>query len=78
MPEFTETQQEVADWVLHWYGVPGHPPAGSFSTLIIAAYSKADPGNKARLRLGFPEIAEAMDLVNKDKDWQSKLEERTK
>lgn len=78
MPEVTETQKEVAGWVLHYYGVPGYYPPGGFTALILQAYQKADPGNKWRLRLGFPEIAEAMDLVDHDEDGINKLAERLK
>jgi hypothetical protein len=75
---FTEDQQDAAHWVLSYYGVPNHYPPGGFSGLIIQAYQKADPGNKAKLRASFPELAEAMDIVQRDPEWKQTLAARTK
>lgn len=63
----TEGELEAAQHVLSFYryrnGVYQDP--NSFTGLILHAYSKADPGNKARLAQGFPELAAAMNKVNR-------------
>jgi hypothetical protein len=59
----TPEEEEVARYVLGYFGADGGWEAGGFTSLIMRAYQKADPGNKARLRLGFPELTACMDTV---------------
>jgi hypothetical protein len=59
----TEDERETIRHVLYYYGHPAGWAPGGFTELLLKAYQKADPGNKARLRQGFPEMAEAMDVV---------------
>ncbi|HJW01591.1 MAG TPA: hypothetical protein VJ617_21065 [Arthrobacter sp.] len=70
--------EDVIRNVLHYFGEPGGWPAGSFTSNIMRAYQGADPGNRARLRLGFPELAEAMDLVLGSMEGIDKLRDRLK
>lgn len=63
MASLTEEQIENTRYVLGYFGYKGGWQAGGFTSLIMQAYQKADPGNRARLRLGFPVLAEAMDTV---------------
>lgn len=76
--DLTEEQIEAARHVLGYYGAEGGWQAGSFTQNILRAYQGADPGNKARLRRGFPEIAEAMDLVDNHPNGIEKLQLRLK
>jgi hypothetical protein len=57
----TEEQKNAARMVLGYFGAEGGYEPGGFTSLILRAYQKADPGNRARLRLGFPELADMMD-----------------
>lgn len=59
----TPEQEEIIRHVLWYFNERGGWEPGGFTQLILRAYQKADPGNRARLRRGFPEYAEAMDLV---------------
>ena len=59
----TPEEQEVARYVLGYFGAEGGWHAGGFTQLMMSAYQKADPGNKQRIRMGFPELADAMDTV---------------
>lgn len=61
--ELTEEEVETIRFVLGYFGYKGGWQAGGFTQLIMQAYQKADPQNKARLRLAFPILAEAMDTV---------------
>lgn len=74
----TKDQKDAAHWVLFYYGQEGYYEPGGFSYLIIQAYQKADPGNKSKLRAVFPEIAEAMDLVDSHPNGIEKLKLRLK
>ena len=49
--------------VLYYFRHAGGMQPGGFTELILQAYQKADPGNRRRLRCGFPGLAEAMDTV---------------
>ena len=72
----TPDQEEVIRHVLGYFGASGGWEAGGFTSLMMRAYQKADPGNKARIALGFPELAEAMDTVMNQMDGIQKLQER--
>ena len=49
--------------VLYYFRHAGGMQPGGFTELILQAYQKADPGNRRRLRQGFPGFAAAMDTV---------------
>lgn len=59
------TEHISADDALHvlWhYGHPDGQQPGSFTEHIVIAAHKADPGNRERLRAGFPGIVEAVEV----------------
>lgn len=56
--------QEAARHMLGHYNKPGGYKAGSFTTTLITAFEKADPGNRFKLSLGFPEMAIAARLMS--------------
>lgn len=56
MPQFTKDE---AQHVLWFYGEGGYPP-GDFTKELLKAISRADPGNRHRLSLGFPGYVYAM------------------
>lgn len=70
--------EDLARNVLHYFGQPGGYPPGSFISNMLRAYQGADPGNKARIRLGFPELADTMDLVLDNMDGIDQLQARLK
>lgn len=57
----TEEEKAIARMVLGHFGAEGGYEPGGFTSLLLQAYGKADPSNRARLRLGFPVQAEMMD-----------------
>lgn len=57
-----EIPPDVAAHVLYPYAGIGYR-AGSFTSALIEALALADPENMARLRLSFPEYAEAVHLA---------------
>lgn len=75
-PKLTEEQLEITRYVLYWYGHPKGWSPGGFIETLMSAYTKADLTNKARFRLGFPELSEAMDLVNNQLGGLDKLAKR--
>lgn len=62
--------------VLGYFGQDGGWKPGGFTGLMLRAYQKADPGNKARIRLGFPDLADAMDLAMNDLSGIEQLQTR--
>jgi hypothetical protein len=54
---------DVAAHVLFHYGRDGGYQAGGFTELIISAIDRADPSNKAKLELGFPEYVAAVNAI---------------
>jgi len=54
---------DVAAHVLFHYGRDGGYQAGGFTELIISAIDRADPANKAKLGLGFPEYVAAVNAI---------------
>lgn len=54
---------DVAAHVLFHYGREGGYQAGGFTELIISAIDRADPANKAKLELGFPEYVAAVNAI---------------
>jgi hypothetical protein len=54
---------DVAAHVLAHYGQEGGYQAGGFTQLIISAIDRADPTNKAKLELGFPEYVAAVNVA---------------
>ncbi|CAL9663868.1 hypothetical protein SUDANB1_07112 [Streptomyces sp. enrichment culture] len=61
--ETTAIPTDVAAHVLFHYGHEGGYQAGSFTTNLIVAIDSADPSNKARLGLGFPEYVAAVNAM---------------
>lgn len=57
----TEEESNMARMVLGHFGATGGYEPGGFTSLLLRAYQKADPMNRARLRLGFPNQAAMMD-----------------
>jgi hypothetical protein len=54
---------DVAAHVLFHYGREGGYQAGGFTELIISAIDRADPANKAKLELGFPDYVAAVNVI---------------
>ncbi|WP_328336824.1 hypothetical protein [Streptomyces violaceus] len=54
---------ETAAHVLFHYGHDGGYQAGTFTTNLITAIDSADPSNKARLELGFPDYVAAVNAM---------------
>lgn len=59
----TGDQEDLARMVLGYFGADGGQEPGGFTHTIMQAYQRADPGNKQRLQLGFPELCRLMDRV---------------
>lgn len=59
---------ETERHVLGHFGAEGGYKAGSFTTKLMEAYQNADPGNRYRVSLGFPDLARAMDTVMNEAD----------
>ena len=53
----------VASQVLHEYGHPGGYEAGGFMRGLIALIARADPFNRRKLALGFPEYVAAVEEI---------------
>lgn len=56
----TEDQKKKARMVLGYFGAEGGIQPGGFTSALLTAYQKADPGNRARIWMGFPEEADMM------------------
>lgn len=56
-----EEQKNLARMVLGYFGAAGGYEPGGFTSLILQACQKADPQNRHRLSLGFPEHVAMMD-----------------
>ena len=52
---------DEARWMLGYFGLDGGEKPGGFRMSLIETITKADPENKARLRLGFPGLVAAFD-----------------
>lgn len=74
--KLTEEQEDAVRSVLFYFGHPSGWESGGFTTLIMQAYQKADPSNRARLRMAFPVLAEAMDTVINNMTGIKELAER--
>jgi hypothetical protein len=59
------TAQEARHVLAH-FGLSGGYPAGAFTRTLIEAMTRADQGNLARLALGFPGYAAAVQLAQND------------
>jgi hypothetical protein len=57
----TEEEKAIARMVLGHFGAAGGYEPGGFTSLLLQAYGKADPSNRARLQAGFPVQARMMD-----------------
>lgn len=57
----TEEQKELGRMVLGYFGADGGYEPGGFTSTLLTAYSKADPQNRYRIRMGFPVHADMMD-----------------
>lgn len=68
----TYVTKEVAAHVLHHFRGEGYAP-GSFTTALITAFAKADPHNRARLDMAFPEYGEAMTMALNDRNGIAEL-----
>ena len=75
-PKPSDDEKQAIHHVLYFYDAPGGYEPGSFTQHLMIAYSQADPQNKAKLRLGFPEIAWAMDMVSQVPDGIKVITER--
>lgn len=72
MSETTFTPGE--EFILHWqYGM-----LGGFRSRLVEAIAKADDGNLARLRLGFPDEVDAFLSYSRVSGWWGQLQERAK
>lgn len=56
---------ETAQHVLFHFGAGGYQP-GSFTQQLITTIAMADPGNQARMALGFPNEVAAVQLAQND------------
>lgn len=58
---------DIAGQVLWHFGIdtPGRRRPGSFSAALLAAIAAADPGNQARLALGFPGYVVAVQTIQR-------------
>ncbi|MGH3813434.1 MAG: hypothetical protein ACRDUV_13430 [Pseudonocardiaceae bacterium] len=57
---------DIAGQVLWYYGeVSGARRPGSFASALLAAIAAADPGNQARLALGFPGYVVAVQTIQR-------------
>lgn len=74
--KLTDDQIEATRAVLFFFGHPKGWESGGFLMSLIEVYSRADLTNKAKLRLGFPEVGEAFDLVNNNHGGLDMLAER--
>jgi hypothetical protein len=68
MSDRTVITPEIAHQVLWHYGCADHEarigyPPGDFIAKLLSAITRADPGNRARLALGFPGYVEACRLI---------------
>lgn len=54
------TSTEAAESLLGYYRLPGGVTPGGFATLLITCFEKADPMNKARLLVAFPEFTDPL------------------
>ncbi|WP_052808710.1 hypothetical protein [Streptomyces cyaneogriseus] len=70
----TSITTDAAAHVLFHYGHHGGYQAGSFTTHLIAAIDSADPSNKARLTLGFPEYVAAINLIQNHRNGVARLQ----
>lgn len=64
----------AAAHVLYEYGEIGLVP-GSFTQSLIRTIAKADPANRARLELGFPEYVAAVNTITQRLDGVKILED---
>lgn len=59
-------------FILHWqYGI-----LGSFGKGLAVAIARADEGNLARLRLGFPDEVDAYIAFSRESGWWERLQQR--
>jgi hypothetical protein len=61
--DYNEAKAELYHWLMS-------PDSDNFHNLLFHMISKADPGNKTRLRLGFPNEVQVFD------DWQASENQR--
>lgn len=64
-PDLSDVTPEMARHVLWHFGEGGHR-AGSFTTALIELIARADPANRHRMGLGFPEYAAAVAVAQND------------
>lgn len=62
----TPDQVEAAKHILGHYGHIGGVQAGSFTTSLISTWEKADYANRARLAMAFPDMAWAIDHIQRE------------
>ena len=53
-----------AQHLVHHLGLTGGTPAGNFTTHLMNAFGVADPSNRTKLALGFPEMAYCYDVLH--------------
>lgn len=70
----TTISVETARDVLGYFGCKGGWNAGSFTTNLMTAIGSADPENRAKLALGFPELVTALIMAQNTTDGISKLQ----
>lgn len=63
-----DTEKEVleARHLLGYYRQPGGWQVGGFTTNLIAAWEKADMGNRFKLAASFPELGKAVQISTTD------------
>lgn len=64
MGPMTPAEIRAAQHLLGYYRVPGFPHPGSFTETLIQCFERADPWNKGRLLLGFPEYRPALAVLS--------------
>lgn len=67
-PKFTPGET----FILHWQ----FRMLGGFKTKLAEAIAKADEGNLARLRLGFPDEVDAFKSFSREPGWWEQLQEK--
>lgn len=67
--------EETAMHVLWHYGREGGIQAGSFTQNLITTIDMADPANRDKLALGFPELVAAVTAIQYDRDGVQHLQQ---
>lgn len=66
---------ETAAHVLFHYGRDGGYQAGSFTEQLITTIDMADPGNRDKLALGFPDYVAAVVAIQYDPQGVTRLQQ---